>query len=70
MDTHTVSTPNHAIQAFLDLIKWFLVVLILNNAIWAAVHFGYFSKSFSPSNSATIDAVQTGTNNNQEITNG
>lgn len=65
-----LSTPNHAIQAFLDLFKWFLIVIIVNNAIWAAVHFGYFSKSFGAGNSTTIDAVQSGEHNNQEITNG
>ena len=56
--------PNLAVQVFLSLCKWFLVVLIINNLIWAGVHFGYFSKSFD---TTSINANQDGYYNQQEI---
>lgn len=59
--------PNVAVQTFLTLVKWFLLVLVANNLIWAAIHFGYIDKSFSGTEIGEI--YQTGQNNNQEIAN-
>lgn len=54
-------------EIFLSLVKWFLIVLIINNLIWAGVHYGYFAKSF---NGTSMEVLQDGTNNNQSVTNG
>lgn len=66
-----MQTPNEAIEVFLSLVKWFLIVLvatqIITNGIWAGVHYGYFAKSFSGTH---MEVQQDGTNNNQSITNG
>lgn len=62
-----METPNVAVQVFLSLVKWFLIILIVNNLIWAGVHFGYVSKSFGGTH---MEVQQDGTNNNQSITNG
>ena len=59
--------PNMVGEIFLSLVKWFLVILILNNLIWAGVHYGYFVKSF---NGTSMEVLQDGTNNNQSVTNG
>lgn len=69
------NTPNHAIQAFLDMFKWFLIVTIIlqviTNGIWAGVHFGYFSKSFNGTSMSADMNLESGTqNNNQSITHG
>lgn len=54
-------------EIFLSLVKWFFVILIINNLIWACVHYGYFAKSFS---GTSMEVTQDGTNNNQSVTNG
>lgn len=59
--------PNIAVEVFLSLVKWFLVFIVLNNVIWAGVHYGYFAKSF---NGTSMEVMQDGTNNNQSVTNG
>ena len=59
--------PNMVGEIFLSLVKWFLVILIINNLIWAGVHCGYFTKSFS---GTSMEVMQDGTNNNQSVTNG
>ena len=60
--------PNLLVEQFLSMLKIFLVFVILNNLIWAAVHFGYVSKSFG--GSYDIAMTQDGENNNQSLTNG
>lgn len=60
--------PKVAVETFLTLVKWFLIILIVNNLIWAFIHFGYISKSFD--GTEISDVYQSGQNNNQEITNG
>lgn len=57
-------------EVFLSLIKWFLLVLVVNNLVWAAVHFGYVYKSFEGETSATIEASQTNQNGDNTITQG
>lgn len=59
--------PNMIGEIFLSLVKWFLIILIINNLIWAGVHYGYFAKSFS---GTSMEVMQDGTNNNQSVTNG
>ena len=65
--------PNIAVEVFLSMWKWFVGALIITNLItsliWASVHYGYFSKSFSGTTSTT-EMWQDGTNNNQSINNG
>lgn len=62
-----VETPNVAVEVFLSLVKWFLIFIVINNLVWAGVHYGYFSKSFS---GTAMEVMQDGTNNNQSVTNG
>lgn len=60
--------PNLLIEQFMSMMKFFLIFVILNNLIWACVHFGYVSKSFG--GSYDIAMTQDGENNNQSLTNG
>ena len=64
----TQKEPNIAVETFLALVKWFLVILIVNNLIWAGIHFGYYSSTFN--GTEVNDVYQGGSNNNQEIANG
>lgn len=67
----TRQEPNIAVETFLSLCKWFLIILIINNLIWAGIHFGYVSKSFSGTSMAAEMNLESGTqNNSQSITNG
>jgi hypothetical protein len=59
--------PNIAVEVFLSLVKWFLVILIINNLIWAGIFTHYLNKSIGDSN---IEMMQDGQHNNQSITNG
>jgi hypothetical protein len=54
--------PNVAVEVFLSLVKWFLVILLLNNLIWGAIF-------YSAINGDTIQASQeqSGTNNYQAV---
>lgn len=54
--------PNEFVEVFLSLVKWFMVVLLLNNAIWGII----FYKTVS---SSIIEAEQDGENNIQEVGN-
>lgn len=62
-----MKTPDISVQVFLSLVKWFLVILIANNLIWACVHFGYVSKSFAGTH---VEMTQDGKDNNQSMING
>lgn len=62
------NSPNVAVETFLSLVKWFLIILIVNNLIWAVVHFGYYSSTFNGTEIAGV--YQDGENNNQEVGNG
>ena len=57
--------PNVTVEVFMSLIKWFLIFTLINNGMWALVHYGVFSTS-----GAEITQTQDGTNNYQEMTNG
>lgn len=59
--------PNIAVEVFLSLVKYFLLFVLINNIIWATIHFGYVYKSF---NGTSMEVMQDGTNNNQSVTNG
>jgi len=52
-------------EVFLSIVKWFLVVLLLNNLIWGVVLYSFVSDT-----STDINQSQDGTNNYQEMTNG
>lgn len=54
--------PNEFIEVFMSLIKWFLIILLLNNAIWGII----FYKTVS---SSVIEADQDGYNNIQDVGN-
>lgn len=57
--------PNEFIEVFMSLIKWFLIILLLNNAIWATV----FIVATNEEESFT-ELTQDGENNTQGINNG
>jgi hypothetical protein len=59
--------PNMAVEVFLSLVKYFLLFVLINNLIWAGIHFSYVYKSFS---GTSMEVMQDGTNNNQSVTNG
>ena len=59
--------PNVVVEVFLSLVKWFLLFIVVNNLIWAAIHFGYVHKSFG---GTSMEVMQSGTNNNQSVKNG
>jgi len=56
--------PNIAVEVFLSLVKWFLVILIINNLIWAGVYL-YGGTSIELGQDK-IDAIY----NNQSVNNG
>lgn len=51
-------------EVFLSLVKWFLVVLLLNNLIWASVYI------VGTSSTEIQEMTQDGENNHQELNNG
>ena len=63
----TKQEPNIAVETFLSLCKWCLIILIINNLIWAGIHFGYYASSFS---GTSVEMHQDGQQNNQSMTNG
>lgn len=60
-----MNKPNNFVEVFLSLIKIFLIVLVLNNLIWA----GIVHKMVSSASSETV-LTQGGENNTQGINNG
>ena len=62
-----MTKPNMTTEVFLSLVKYFLLFVVLNNLIWAGVHYGYFAKSF---NGTSMEVSQDGTNNNQSVKHG
>ena len=57
--------PNVAIEVFMSLVKWFFIVLLINNLIWAVL---FFVISFGSDTSMSV--AQDGRNNYQEVNNG
>ena len=56
--------PNIAVEVFLSLVKWFLIFVIVNNLIWAALYFH---------NNGSVELSQdeiSAIYNNQSVTNG
>lgn len=49
------TSPNMAVETFLSLCKWFLLIIIAINVIWAAVFTVYIKQSF---NGTTYDVTQ------------
>lgn len=64
----TKQEPNIAVETFLSLCKWFLIILIINNLIWAGIHFGYYFNSFDGTQSY-VEQQQSGYDNVQGIDN-
>ena len=60
--THNV---NLAVEAALSVFRWTLLFVILNNVLWAGIHFGDIKQS--PSNNTEIHMTQDGTGNNQSF---
>jgi hypothetical protein len=52
-------------EVFMSIIKWFLIVLLLNNLIWGIVVFKMLSGE-----DVGMTQIQDGTNNLQEMSNG
>jgi hypothetical protein len=60
--------PNAFVEVFLSLIKWFLVILVVNNLIRAGVFI--VATSSEESTETNNELYQDGYNNHQEINNG
>ena len=61
--------PNIAVETFLSLVKYFLVIIVIINVIWAGIFIYTLSKA-SVDTTNTTEMWQDGTNNKQSITNG
>ena len=57
--------PNVAIEVFMSLVKWFFIVLLVNNIIWLGVLYTIVQNS---SSETTLN--QDGENNLQGVNNG
>ena len=60
-----VNKPNPFVEVFMSLVKWFLVIILINNLIWAGVLYVILHES-EVTNSITQDGYQSF----QEVTNG
>lgn len=54
-------------EIFLSIVKWFLIIFIINNIIWAGIFIHYVNKSVTDT---SVEMTQDGQHNNQSITNG
>ena len=62
-----MNKPNAFVEVFLSLVKWFLIVLLVNNLIWAGVLYVVLSES-SVTNDMSVDdsfynEIEQGVNN-------
>lgn len=65
------TSPHMAVETFLSLCKYFLIILVAINLIWAVVFLRYIDKSFNGTTMSAEMSLESGTqNNNQSITNG
>lgn len=65
------TSPHMAVETFLSLCKYFLLIIIAINLIWAVVFMRYVDKSFNGTTMSAEMSLESGTqNNNQSITNG
>lgn len=63
--------PNLNLEIFFALFKWFAIILLLNNLVWAFLHFGYVSKSFGGIDSSiNVSQDYNESNNNTVAVNG
>ena len=60
-----MNKPNPFVEVFMSLVKWFLVIILINNLIWAGVLYVILHES-EVTNSITQDGYQSF----QEVTNG
>lgn len=57
-------------EVFFSLFKLFVIVLVINNMLWAAVHYYYIRKSFEEAPITSISATQETVEGNNTITQG
>lgn len=69
MSANTKQIPNIGVEVFLSLCKWFLIIIVVINLIWAWIFRGYYRSTFDTS-THKIEMTQDGYQNNQELTNG
>lgn len=60
--------PNEFVEVFMSLIKWFLIVLLINNLIWATVY--VISTDNNEKTQTITEMKQDGQGNYQEMNNG
>ena len=56
--------PNIAVEVFMSLVKWFLIILLLNNLIWGAIFYSAIN-----GDGLQASQEQDGHNNYQAINN-
>lgn len=54
------ANPNLPVEAAFSVLKWALIILVINNALWAAIHYGDTKR---PSHNTEISVVQDGSGN-------
>ena len=59
------NSPKLVVEATVAILRWALIFVVVNNALWAAIHFGDFKHS--PSNNTEIHMTQDGTGNTQSL---
>lgn len=60
------NSPNLVVEAALSVFRWVMIFVILNNALWAGIHFGDIKRSSS--NNTEIHMTQDGSGNSQSLT--
>lgn len=60
-----MNKPNNVVEVFMSLVKWFLLVMLVNNIIWLGVVYSLINGS-----SEETTMAQDGENNVQGINNG
>lgn len=61
--------PHLPTEMFFSMFKWFLVIFVITNLIWAGLFIHYVNKTVSE-NTDSVEVMQDGYNNNQSVTNG
>lgn len=65
------TSPHMAVETFLSLVKYFLIIFLATNLIWGGIFVLYIHKSFQGTTMSAEMSLESGTqNNNQSITNG
>lgn len=68
MSLKKVGKPNEFVEVFISLVRWFLLFVLINNAIWAFVFI--CSTSSEEKTETHNEMIQDGYGNKQEMTNG